>query len=183
MEVERKKLKKNGKKVLKIILISGTPGTGKTKLAKILAKRLKGEHIEVNKALKERKMYDSYDKSKKTFIIPEKALIWFLEMMISEKGERIKGKYLILDSHMSHFFRTKKIKVCIITTCELKTLKKRLKKRGYNKAKIRENLDSEIFEVCKTEALEAGHKVLEVDTTKGILTRKIAEILKAVKTQ
>ena len=41
----------------------------------------------------------------------------------------------------------------------LKTLKKRLEKRGYSKEKVRENLDAEIFDTCRIEALEAGHNV------------------------
>ena len=69
---------------------------------------------------------------------------------------------------------------CIITTCELKVLERRLKRRGYPKAKIRENLDSEIFEVCKSEALERGHMVIVVNTTKGT---KIGELMKSLKAE
>jgi broad-specificity NMP kinase len=46
----------------------------------------------------------------------------------------------------------------------LKKLKQRLKKRGYHKAKIEENLECEIFDVCLEEAKEAGHKVKIINT-------------------
>ena len=75
-------------------------------------------------------------------------------------------KNLVIDSHMSHCIPSKYIDVCIVTKCNLKVLKKRLEKKGYSKEKVRENLDAEIFDVCLTEAEEAGHKLLIVDTTK-----------------
>ena len=53
---------------------------------------------------------------------------------------------------------------CIITKCDLKELEKRLQKRKYSKEKIRENLDAEIFDTCRVEALEAGHNVEVVNT-------------------
>ena len=37
---------------MKVIIISGTPGTGKTTLAKKLAKKLDFEYIDINKIIK-----------------------------------------------------------------------------------------------------------------------------------
>jgi len=59
----------------------------------------------------------------------------------------------------------KYINLCILTKCDLKELKKRLEKRKYSKAKIRENLDSEIFDICLNEAIEKSHTILIIDTT------------------
>ena len=50
----------------------------------------------------------------------------------------------------------------------MKILKKRLKKKKYSENKIRENLDAEIFDICLNEAKESRHKVIVIDTTKGI---------------
>jgi len=38
----------------------------------------------------------------------------------------------------------------------------------YSKEKVRENLDSEIFDVCLVEAKENGHKIKIVDSSKGL---------------
>ena len=38
-------------------------------------------------------------------------------------------------------------------------LKKRLERRKYNKLKIQENLECEIFDVCLNEARELKHKI------------------------
>ena len=75
---------------------------------------------------------------------------------------------IIIESHLSHYLPKRYVDLCIITKCNLKVLEKRLKKRRYNKKKIRENLDCEIFDVCLNEAREIGHKVVVVDTTNGV---------------
>ena len=74
---------------------------------------------------------------------------------------------MILDSHLSHYLDKKYADLCVVVKCDIAILKKRLEKRGYNKKKIRENLDAEIFYVCLVEAIELGHRVVVVDTSKG----------------
>ena len=48
------------------------------------------------------------------------------------------------------------------------------------KNKVRENLDAEIFDICLNEAKENKHKIIVLDTTKGIKT-KLGTLLKIVK--
>ena len=45
---------------------------------------------------------------------------------------------------------------------------------------MRENLDAEIFDVCLNEAKENKHKVIVVDTTKGINMKKILNKIKSL---
>ena len=100
---------------------------------------------------------------------------------LGDKGDGWRAKALkgiIIDSHLSHYLPKKYVDLCVITKCSLKTLEKRLKKKKYSKEKIKENLECEIFDVCLNEAKEAGHKILVVDTTKGI---KLKEIIRKIK--
>ena len=145
---------------MKTIIVSGTPGTGKTELAKALSKKLKYKYINVNKLIKENHLSDGYDKKKECEIVDAEKLSKFLVDIIKNSMEN-----LLIDSHLAHYLPKKYIDLCIITRCELKELKKRLEKRKYGKEKIRENLDSEIFEICLNEAIENGHTILIIDTT------------------
>jgi adenylate kinase len=153
---------------MKVIIVSGTPGTGKTTYAKKLAKEKGYLYVDVNKVILANKLSEGYDFNRDTKIIDteklNKALISRIEQ---EKKKKTKG--LVIDSHLSHYLPKKYVDLCIITKCELKELKKRLVKRCYPKDKVRENLDAEIFEVCKVEAQENGHKVKVVDTSKKTL--------------
>ncbi len=144
-----------------VIIVTGTPSTGKTALAKELAKKLRYEYIDANDIIKTEKLIESYDKKRKTNVVDEKKLSKALVKLINAKKEA----NLVIDSHMSQCIPAKYVDLCVVAKCELKTLKKRLEKKGYSKEKIRENLDAEIFDVCLNEALEAGHKLLIVETS------------------
>jgi len=76
----------------------------------------------------------------------------------------LEEKDVVIDSHLSHYLPKKYVDKCIVTKSSLEELKKRLKKRGYKEGKIRENLDAEIFDICRIEAEEAGHDVEVVQT-------------------
>lgn len=149
---------------MSIIAVSGTPGTGKTKFAKDLAKKLKYEYVDVHNMIKKEKLHEHYDFKRKSYVVDEKKLVKFLV-------KNFKGKF-VLDSHLSHYIPKKYAEKCYVLKCDLKVLKKRLVSRKYSKQKIRENLDAEIFDVCLVEALEKGHDVILIDSTKGFKTLK-----------
>ena len=140
--------------------MSGTPGTGKTTVARKLAKDKGFLYVDVNKVIEKDKLSEGYDEEKDTKIIDTKKLNKALVKIIKKSKE----KGLVIDSHLSHYLPKRYVDKCIITKCSLKELKKRLEKRGYLKEKVRENLDAEIFDTCRIEALEAGHEVEVVMT-------------------
>ena len=166
---------------MKIIAITGTPGTGKTTLAKALAKKLTYKYMDVNKIINKHNISEGYDKKRKTKIIDIKKLNKYLIKEIINFKESNAKKFnkkfngLIIDSHLSHYLPKKYNDLCIVTKCNLKILEKRLQNKGYGREKIRENLDAEIFDICLNESKEIGHKIKVIDTTKGI---KINNILK-----
>lgn len=141
-----------------IIIVTGCPGTGKTTIAKKIARQKKLKYVDVNQLIKNNKLYSYYNRKEKAYVIDVKKLNNFLIKMIK------KEKNLILDSHLSHYIPSKYVDECIVTKCDLKELKKRLEKRKYSKEKIRTNLNCEIFDVCHIEALENKHNVKVIKT-------------------
>ena len=142
------------------MIVTGSVGTGKTTIAKKLAKEFKHKYIDVNKIILEKKLATGYDKKRKCKIVDTKKLNKALIGLIN------KNRDLVIDSHLSHFLPSKYVDKCYVTKCELKELEKRLKKRKYYKDKIRENLDTEIFDVCLEEAKEKGHNIEIIWTDK-----------------
>lgn len=155
------------------ILITGTPGTGKTTLAKKLSLLLNYAYFDVNSFTKTAHIYSSYDRKRQTYIVDEAKLA---RSLMKVRVEAMKNTYrtpktakkgIIFDSHLSHYFPKKYADLCLVTSCSLKALEQRLRRKGYGRAKIRENLDAEIFDTCLAEARELGHKVVVFDTTKA----------------
>ena len=163
---------------MKVICVTGTPGTGKTTIAKKLAKKLDFYYLDVNESIKKHKLSEGYDKIRKTRIVNIKKLNRFLINYIKQfKNLNKKFNGIVIDSHLSHYLPKKYVDFCIITKCAIKELSRRLKNKKYHQNKIQENLQAEIFDICYNEAVERKHKVTVVDTTKGFNMNKILKQL------
>src|SRR3989338_10805676 len=157
---------------MNVIVISGSVGVGKEKLARFLAKRLNYFRLDLHPHYQ--RISTSYDREKKCYVVD---LNQFKEL-VTEKIKAVKRQAeqdgLIIDSHLAHLLPKKIVDLCIILTCSnLKKLQKNLEKRRYSQQKIRENLDVEIFQICLVEAQEQGHKLLVFDTGKKVDNKMI----------
>lgn len=139
-----------------ILSISGTPKTGKTAVAKALAKRLGWRLVSLNQLAEEKGLYLGYDRSRKSRIVDLKRLAQ--EVVGISKKE----KNLILESHYSHDMPCD---VVVILRTNPGELRRRMRKAGWSRKKLEENVEAEIMEVVKGEALESAKRVLEIDTT------------------
>jgi adenylate kinase len=157
---------------METIIVTGTPCTGKTTLAKEIAKRFKFKYVDANKIVKDNDLSDGYDKERDCEIVDVKNLNRVLKAIIKEEYK------VVIDSHLSHELPNDIVDLCIVTKCNLKELEKRLKERDYSKEKIRENLDSEIFDICFVEAKENNHEILIIETDMEIPWEELAKRFK-----
>jgi adenylate kinase len=147
---------------MKVILVTGSAGAGKTTYAKKLAKQKKYLYFDIGGFVKKYKIYDCYDRSLKTYIVDVDELIKVLIELI--KGFSKEGwKGVVFDGHLSHYLPKKYADEVMVVRCDVKTLRKRLEKRKYAKKKIEENVEAEIMETCLIEAKDLGHKVKVVE--------------------
>src|SRR3989344_3962120 len=158
---------------MKVIIISGAPATGKTTLAEIIRKKLHFHRIDINKIVKEHELCEEHDEARGCNVIDTKKLNKIIIEIIKNSKKNV-----VIDSHFIHHLQKKYVDLCIITHCDLKILKQRLEKRRYSKAKVRENLDAEIFDTCLIEAQEHGHSVMVVDTSKKTKEREMINAIK-----
>ncbi len=165
-----------------LVCFSGTPGTGKTTLAKKLYHNLKENkltnvlYVDHNYLVKKfPKVKVGYDKIKDSVIINEKKLNDIFKEIINLNDKEI----IIFDSHLSHYIKPELVDLLFITKTDISTLKKRLKSRNYNPNKIRENLDCEIFDVCNIDSKEFNHNPYIINTNTSIKNsyNKINEII------
>ena len=146
-----------------VILITGTPGTGKSTVSKLLSVELRGEHIELTRLVNESGLSQGWDKTRSTTIADLKALRLALANIIGAAS-----KPVIVDGHYSPDVVTRdEVTLTVVLRRAPWVLREELKARGYGASKIQENVEAELLGTCLVEALAAQDpdKVREIDTT------------------
>ncbi|KAG6846006.1 hypothetical protein H0H87_011054 [Tephrocybe sp. NHM501043] len=130
-----------------VIVITGTPGTGKSTHAHILANEspIPLEHINVGEWVKEKDLYDKYDQEWQSYTVNEDRLLDQLEPIVSKGG-------VILDWHTCEVYPERWADLVVVLRCDHTKLWERLEKRGYPLKKIQENNEAEIMQVVLEEA-------------------------------
>lgn len=142
-----------------VIAITGTPGTGKTAISKIVAKTTDAMLISLNSFIKKRKLSECYDRKRKAMVVnPDR----IRKSLKKEIGRNKKNKDFIIDSHLSHLMEPD---IIFVLRLDPKVLEKRLRKRKYPKNKIKENVQAEILDVIYAEAMQSRRKVIQINAT------------------
>lgn len=163
----------------KIIVVSGTPGVGKTEVARALARRMgHAKVITLSEEVLRRGLYTHFDETRKTFIIDEEGVTSYLR----ELAERSNG-ILVLDSHYGELAPREYIDKVVVLRLHPKELKRRLMTRGWPPSKVRENVEAELLGVCTVNAVQAyGEEVVvEIDVTGKTVEEVVEEIFKALR--
>jgi adenylate kinase len=166
---------------MKIIIISGTPGCGKTSVANELSKLIAGEVISLNELATSNDFSFKYDEERKTLIVDFKIFLPYIIKKI-KKMKSINPPFLIIESHFSDIIPNKYIDFAFVLRCDPDELMNRLKKKNYNLKKINENIQAEILGNCVNYVINKKVKkpLLEIDTTNlsiEIIAKKIRDIL------
>lgn len=125
------------------ILIAGTPGTGKTTLAKSLSQELQLEHIDVSSFIEGKSIYSNYNKELDTYEFSAKKVRKALEQYLKDKIG------FIVDTHCVSTVKYLSFDHVFVLRVPNDILYKRLLLRKYSEAKIRENIECEIFGVVE----------------------------------
>uniref|UniRef100_A0A0B6ZMS3 Adenylate kinase isoenzyme 6 homolog n=1 Tax=Arion vulgaris TaxID=1028688 RepID=A0A0B6ZMS3_9EUPU len=130
------------------IMIAGTPGTGKSTIARELAQRSGLNYINVGEVAESADCLDGYDQELQCGILDEDMLIDELEDVMSKGGN-------IVDYHSCEFFPERWFDIVFVLRTDNTILHTRLTERGYNDKKIEANISSEIFQVILEGARES----------------------------
>jgi len=147
------------------VAISGTPGTGKTEVARVLRDR--GHKVkELGALCADRGLLRDIDEERGSY-----------EVDIEELDEAVREleNHIILVGHLSHLLT---VDMVILMRCSPSVLRERLVRRGWSEAKVRENLEAEACDVILFEAI--GHpRVFEIDTTR-LCPEEAADAVEAI---
>ncbi|RKU43446.1 factor activating pos9 [Coniochaeta pulveracea] len=140
------------------IIITGTPGVGKTTHAEALAEKTGLKHISVNQLVKDKGCHEGWDEEYQSWIVDEDKLLDAIEPLAAEGG-------CIIDWHACDLFPKSWIDLVVVLRTDTKNLYDRLAERKYPELKMQENIDSEIMEVLLQEARESYDEEIVVELT------------------
>ena len=136
------------------ILITGTPGTGKTSTASTLAERIEFlTHLNVGEMIRENRCYEGRDEELDANILDEDKLLDLLEGLLDNAAEE--GQGVVIDFHMPTIFPERWFDLVLVLRTKTELLFDRLAARGYNDKKRDENMEAEIMQIILEEARES----------------------------
>jgi adenylate kinase len=145
------------------IALSGTPGTGKTCIARILERKYHINTIHLHHFAMQENLIEDYDEKRRSDIID-------IDSLNKRIIKKTKDESLVLiDGHLSHFLTC--IDMVIVLRCHPRVLKNRLKEKQWSTGKINENLQAEMLDVIESEAVDIHtmDRVIEIDTSEQMI--------------
>jgi adenylate kinase len=158
----------------RVILVTGTPCTGKTSAAKQLTAKLDALYINLTEFAEKHRLTLGEDKERKTTIIDE-------EMMRQKLAEIINAAdnaNIIIDGHYASAVTPPNLTTHVfILRRNPKELKRFMQKCGFKGAKLWENLSAEILDTCLIEAMQTQKdKICELDITGKTVEETVRDI-------
>ena len=162
-------IKKNG-----LIVITGTPGVGKSHLASVLCSSIKNaKRIDLHPKYKE--LSSSYDYSGRCYVLNFSKVSRYVRSELKNDAQRV----YVLDSHIAHRLNPSFVDLVIVLTCsELNIISQRLTERKYPKAKIAENLECEMFHMCEEESFLRHKNVISIDVCTNGFEKRVLKIVR-----
>ena len=155
-----------------MIIVSGTPGTGKTVFAKTLADEIGAQYVSLANYATEHRLYSGVDRRRKTRIIDVRKTRAKICKLVGSASLP-----LIVDTHHPEgIVPNNAVRIVFVLRCDPSILARRLRKRKWSQEKIVENVISEILDYCFINARSyyANRKVTQLDTSRSSLKRSVS---------
>ena len=138
------------------VVVTGTPGTGKTTAIERLEADSDAdfEVVHLNDLIRDEELWDERDEERDSLVADLDAV----RERLADRDD------LLVESHLAHHLNADRV---IVLRCRPEELERRLTERGESAAKARENAESEALDVILSEAVERHgvDRVYEIETT------------------
>lgn len=158
---------------MKCIGISGTPGTGKSSVARELSKELQIPVIELSEFVVNNNLYLYYDAIRNSYVVDEEKLRNSMAKLYRERGA------FIIVGHYVEILERDLYELVIVLRRNPIELLNILKTRRWPDSKVAENVEAELLSVCTFNAIEelSEDLVVEVDVTSKNVSEVVNEIM------
>jgi len=156
----------------RILVVTGTPGVGKSTVARLLASRTDAELISLGDLVKNEGLHLGMDRRRDTLIADLERLSQRVREMIDGKP----GNAVVEGHYAAEVVSPSGVRLVFVLRRDPSELKSVLTCRGYGKEKVRENSAAEILDVCLYDAVKrcGVGRVCEIDAT-GRKAEDVAE--------
>ena len=162
--------------VHKSIVVTGTPGTGKTTLCRRISKITDFTHIDLGRYVVRNSLYVGYDENRSTYVVDTESTKSALSKILknTEKGYLFDGSFahLVVPPRMV-------LGAVVLRTHPLEIIE-RLSKRS-SVSKSLENAQAEALDIILGETVSIFKRVYEIDTTNRLVNEVVQEFLTSYK--
>lgn len=144
------------------LAVTGTPGTGKTTVARALADELDAAYFDVTQEVREGAS-SGYDEDRGVPVADTEALC-----------EAVPEEDVVIDGHIAHLLEPDAV---VVLRCAPDVLRGRLEERDWSDEKVHENVESEALDIVLAEAVEGDAPVYEFDTTEPTPEETVEEVV------
>lgn len=164
--------------IKRVIVITGTPGVGKSSISKALASKINAQVISIGELVKREGLYSGVDKKRDTLIADVDKISERINEIISNASTDI-----IVEGHFAvDVAPSEKIEIAFVLRRSPEELERIFKERSYKEEKIRENLAAEILDVCLYDSVKKYgiNKVCEIDVSSRSVEDVVQEIIRVL---
>lgn len=139
------------------ILITGTPGTGKTTMVQALTSQLPSlRAVDIGKLVEDKQLHTGWDEEYQSYVLDEDRLLDELEDEMQPGG-------VIVEYHGADLFPERWYDLVLVLRADTSVLYTRLESRGYTEKKLSDNVEAEIMQVILDEAREAYREEIVIE--------------------
>jgi adenylate kinase len=152
------------------IVVTGTPGAGKTAISKALARQAHANYLSLTRLVVNERLHLAVDKKRRTRVVDLNRTRAWLRRSLHESQA-----VTIIDTHIPDAVPRECVKKVIVIRCHPTVLERRLRKKGWGTAKVRENVLAEILDSCYVIARTyyGADKVVELDNSGAGVSRAV----------
>jgi len=163
----------------RILIVTGTPGVGKSSVSELLVSRIRARSISLGALVEKEELHAEVDRRRETLVADMKRLRERVEEIVANSV----GDIVVEGHYAVDIVRPEDMHLVFVLRRDPQELERVLRERLYREEKVRENLAAEILDVCLYDAVNrcGVNNVCEVDVTGRKVEDVVEEIVQILK--